>query len=177
MVWLGPDIYADYLQRLALIRHFSLEDGSGVWHRSLSVFTAARRLGADVETAYIVQALAGGFAALAVAAVWFRNATSGIRNAALILGTCLATPYLQDYDMVFGALVVAWLWQDEELRRMAEFPLFLACAAVLLIPLFAASLALATGLEWGPLFIAPLFVMTVKCGLAKRPPIPRAVAA
>jgi arabinofuranan 3-O-arabinosyltransferase len=177
LVWLGPDIYADYLQRLALIRHFSLEDGSGVWHRSLSVFTAARRLGADVETAYIVQALVGGFAALAVAAVWFRNATSGIRNAALILGTCLATPYLQDYDMVFGALVVAWLWQDEELRRMAEFPLFLACAAVLLIPLFAASLALATGLEWGPLFIAPLFVMTVKCGLAKRPPIPRAVTA
>jgi arabinofuranan 3-O-arabinosyltransferase len=171
LVWLGPDVYADYLQRLALIRHFSLEDGSGVWHRSLSVFAAARRLGADAQAAYIVQALVGAFAALAVVALWFRDATSGIRNAALILGTCLATPYLQDYDMVFGALVVAWLWQDEELRRMPEFSLFLACAAVLLIPLFAASLALATGLEWGPLFIAPLFVMTVKCGLAKRPAV------
>jgi len=168
LVWLGPDIYADYLQRLALIRHFSLEDGTGVWHRMLSVFTAARRLGADVQTAYVVQIIVGGLAALAVAALWFRGASSGIRNAALILGTCLATPYLQDYDMVFGALVVAWLWQDEQVRRMPEFPLFLACAAVLLIPLFAASLALATGLEWGPLFIAPLFVMTVKCGLAKR---------
>src|SRR6202044_3047788 len=101
---------------------------------------------------------------------------SGIKSAALILGTCLATPYLQDYDMVFGALVVAWLWQDELVRRMPEFPLFLACAAVLLIPLFAASLAVATGLEWGPLFIAPLFVMTVKCGLAKRPALARTAA-
>jgi hypothetical protein len=168
LLWLGPDIYADYLQRLALIRHFSLEDGTGVWHRMLSVFTAARRLGADVQIAYVIQASVGGLAALGVALVWFRGASAGIRNAALILGTCLATPYLQDYDMVFGALVVAWLWQDEAVRRIPEFPLFLACAAVLLIPLFAASLALATGLEWGPLFIAPLFVMTLRCGLARQ---------
>ena len=30
----------------------------------------------------------------------------------LLLGTCLATPYLQDYDLVFGVLAVAWLWQQ-----------------------------------------------------------------
>jgi hypothetical protein len=168
LVWLGPDIYGVFLQRLALIRHFSLEDGTGVWHRSLSVFVAARQLGADVQTAYVVQAIVAGFAALAVAALWFRDASSGIRNAALVLGTCLATPYLQDYDLVFSALVVAWLWQDDDMRRMPEFALFLASAALLLIPLFAASLALATGVEWGPLFVAPLFVMTVKCGLAER---------
>ena len=168
LVWLGPDIYADYLQRLAMIRHFSLEDGSGVWHRSLSVFVAARRLGADVPAAYLVQAVVGGLAALAVAAVWFRDASFGVRNAVLVLGTCLATPYLQDYDLVFGALIVVWLWQDADVRRVPEFPLFLANAALLLIPLFAASLALSTGLELGPLFILPLFVIAVKCGVAKR---------
>ena len=168
LVWLGPDIYADYLQRLAMIRHFSLEDGSGVWHRSLSVFVAARRLGAGVPSAYLVQAVVGGLAALAVAAVWFRDASFGVRNAVLVLGTCLATPYLQDYDLVFGALIVVWLWQDADVRRVPEFPLFLANAALLLIPLFAASLALSTGLELGPLFILPLFVIAVKCGVAKR---------
>jgi hypothetical protein len=170
MFW-GPEIFVDYLRQIAWLRHLILEDGTGVWHRMLSVFVAARRLGADVQTAYVIQAIVAGFAALAVVAVWFRDASSGIRNATLILGTCLTTPYLQDYDMVFGALVVAWLWQDEEVRRTPEFPLFLASAALLLIPLFAASLALGTGLEWGPLFIAPLFVMTVKCGLANRPAI------
>jgi arabinofuranan 3-O-arabinosyltransferase len=177
LIWLGPDIYGAFLQRLALIRHFSLEDGAGVWHRSLSVFVAARRLGAGLQTAYAVQAITAGVAALAVAAVWFRDASSATRNAVLVLGTCLATPYLQDYDLVFGALVIAWLWQDEAVRRTPEFPLFLASAALLLIPLFAASLALATGLEWGPLFIAPLFIMAVKRGLAERSaPQPAAAA-
>ena len=168
LVWFGPGIYADYLQRLALIRHFSLEDGSGVWHRSLSVFVAARRLGAGVQAAYVVQAVAGALAAIAVAAVWFRDAPPGIRNAVLVLGTCLATPYLQDYDMVFAALVVVWLWHDDDMRQMPPLALFLACAAVLVIPLFAASLALASGLEWGPLFILPLFVMAAQRGLAGR---------
>jgi arabinofuranan 3-O-arabinosyltransferase len=175
-VFWGPDIFADYLRQITWLRHLILEDGTGVWHRMLSVFVAARRLGADIQTAYIIQAIVAGIVAIAVVAVWFRDASAGIRNAALILGTCLTTPYLQDYDMVFGALVVAWLWQDSDMRRMPEFPFFLASAALLLIPLFAASLALATGLEWGPLFIAPLFVMTVKCGLAKRPAVALAAA-
>jgi hypothetical protein len=172
----GPELFADYMRQIAWLRHFILEDGTGVWHRMLSVFVAARRLDADVETAYIIQAVVGGFAALAVMAVWFRGESSGVRNAALVLGTCLATPYLQDYDMVWSALVVAWLWQDEETPRMPDLPLFLASAALLLMPLFAASLALATGLEWGPLFIAPVFVMTVKRGLARRPALHPAAA-
>ena len=168
-LWFGPDIFADYMLRLALLRHFALEDGSGVWHRSLSVFVAARRLGADVPVAYAVQAVFAVMAALAVAAVWWRDASFGVRNATLVLGTCLATPYLQDYDLVFGALVVAWLMQDDVVRRVAHWPLFLANAALLLVPLFGASLANLTGLEFGPLFIAPLFVIAVRCGLAARP--------
>jgi arabinofuranan 3-O-arabinosyltransferase len=169
LIWLGPDVYVDYLQRLALIRHFSLEDGSGVWHRSLSVFVAARQLGADVPAAYLVQAIAAGFAALAVTVVWFRDAAFGVRNAALLLGTCLATPYLQDYDLVFGALIVVWLQRETAIRHFPEFPLFLANASILLIPLFAASLAHLTGLELGPLFFLPLFIIAVKCGVARRP--------
>lgn len=169
-MWLGPDIFADYLRQVTALRHIILEDGTGVWHRMLSVFVAARRLGAGVATAYAVQAVTGALAGLAVAAVWFRGASFGVRNATLLLGTCLATPYLQDYDLVFGALIVVWLWQDADVQRAPEFLLFLANAALLLIPLFAASLALLTGLEFGPLFILPLFVIAVRCGLAKRRP-------
>jgi arabinofuranan 3-O-arabinosyltransferase len=169
-IWLGPEIFADYLRQVTSLRHIILEDGTGVWHRMLSVFVAARRLGADVPTAYAIQAMTGGLAALAVAAVWFRDASFGIRNATLLLGTCLATPYLQDYDLVFGALIIIWLWQDAEVQRVPELPLFLANAALLLIPFFAASLARLTGLELGPLFILPLFVIALKCGLAKQHP-------
>jgi hypothetical protein len=176
-IWLGPEIFADYLRQVTSLRHIILEDGTGVWHRMLSVFVAARRLGADVPTAYAVQAVTGGLAALAVAAVWFRDASFALRNATLLLGTCLATPYLQDYDLVFGALIVVWLAQDGEIQRMPELPLFLANAALLLIPLFAASLARLTGLELGPLFILPLFVIALKCGLTARRPGADALAA
>jgi len=176
-IWLGPEIFADYLRQVTSLRHIILEDGTGVWHRMLSVFVAARRLGADVPTAYAVQAVACGLAALAVAAVWYRDASSGVRNAMLLLGTCLATPYLQDYDLVFGALIVVWMAQEVEIQRMPELPLFLANAALLLTPLFAASLARLTGLEFGPLFILPLFVIALKCGLAARQPGTDALAA
>ncbi len=167
-LWLGPDIFADYLRQVTVLRHVILEDGTGVWHRMTLVFVAARRLGADVATAYAVQAVAAGCAAGAVAAVWWRDASSGVRNATLILGTCLATPYLQDYDLVFGALVVAWLMYDDGVDASRDLPLFLASAAFLLIPLFAASLAHLTGLELAPLFILPLFVLAVRRGLAPR---------
>jgi arabinofuranan 3-O-arabinosyltransferase len=164
----GPEIFTDYLRQVSALRHFILEDGTGVWHRMLSVFVAARRLGADVPAAYAVQAAAAIVASLAVAVVWYRDASFGVRNATLLLGTCLATPYLQDYDLVFGALVVVWLGQDQDFRRVPELPRFLASAALLLIPLFGAMLAHLTGLELGPLFILPLFGIAVKCGLANR---------
>jgi hypothetical protein len=168
LIWLGPDIFGDYLRQIAWLRHVILEDGTGVWHRMLSVFVMARRFGAGVQTAYLLQMFVAGLAALAVAAIWFRDASFGVRNAVLILGTCLATPYLQDYDLVFGALVVAWLWQDAGIRHTAELPLFVANASILLVPLLAAGVAHMTGLELGPLFILPLFVIAVKCGLANR---------
>jgi arabinofuranan 3-O-arabinosyltransferase len=172
----GPDIFAEYMQRVTVLRHVILEDGTGVWHRMVSIFVAARRLGADVPTAYLIQFAAACCASFAVVVVWFRNGSPGIRNAALILGTCLATPYLQDYDMVFGALVVAWLWSEETVRQAFDVTLFWACGAILLMPLFAAWLAVHTGLEWGPLFILPLFVIVVKCGLARPQPVAVTVA-
>jgi arabinofuranan 3-O-arabinosyltransferase len=176
-IWFGPEIFADYLRQVTVLRHLILEDGTGVWHRMLSVFVMARRLGADVPAAYAVQAIAAAVAFLAVAAVWYRDASFGVRNATLLLGTCLATPYLQDYDLVFGALVVVWLGQDQDVQRMPQWAGFLGSASLLLLPLFAAPLAQLTGLAFGPLFILPLFVIALKCGFAKRQSVELAAAA
>ena len=163
----GPDIYGDYLRQVARLRQFIMEDGTGVWHRMISVFVAARRLGADVPEAYAVQAVCSAVAALAVAAAWFRDASFGLRNALLILGSCMATPYLQDYDMVFGALVVVWLWQDADVRaQIPESPLFLASAALLVIPLFSSAVGKVTDLQFGTLSFIPLFFIAAKCALA-----------
>ena len=163
-LWLGSDIWADYLRNLGLLRQMILEDGTGVWHRFVSVFVAARRLGAPVDLAYVLQALAGLVALVAVALVWWRrDAPAGARYAVLVTGTCLATPYLQDYDLVFGALAVAWLWHAPV--RGFERALPLSSGLLLVLPLVAAALAHVTGLAFGPLFIAPLFVVAVCMGL------------
>src|SRR5665213_2614741 len=158
-LWFGTDLWAEYLRNVNVLRQAILEDGTGVWHRFVSVFVAARRLGAPVAAAYVVQAIVGGLACIAVAWVWFRDTRANIKNAVLLLGTCLATPYLQDYDLVFGAIVVAWLWQQPVETDASERALQIACGLLLLLPLVAAALAHMTGLAFGPLFILPAFVI------------------
>ena len=168
LICFGPEVWRDFLREIAILRQVILEDGTGVWHRMVSVFVTARRLGADVTTAYVIQALAAGLAGIAVAVVWFRGASLGVRNAVLVLGTCLATPYLQDYDLVIGALVVAWLAHEPNLSHTLERPLYIASALVLLLPLFAAPIATLTWLAVGPFFLLPAFLIAVQLGFGER---------
>lgn len=168
-LYYGLDIWADYLRNLGLLRQAILEDGTGVWHRFVSVFVAARRLGAPVEIAYLIQIVSGVLACAAVAWVWWGRAPAGVKNAVLVLGTCLATPYLQDYDLVFGALVVAWLWQTCGSDVSAKT--LLICSSLLLVlPLAASALAHPTGLALGPLFILPLFLVALRMSMDSRVP-------
>ena len=168
--WLvfGPELWAHYLRNLTALRHIILEDGTGVWHRFVSVFVAARQLGASVDAAYVIQAATAAMACLAVAWIWFRDTPAAVKNAVLLLGTCLATPYLQDYDLVFGAIVVAWLWQQPVESERAERILQIACGLLLILPLVAAALARLTGLAFGPLFVLPAFVLALRMSFDAR---------
>jgi hypothetical protein len=168
VIWFGTDAWAEYLRNLGMLRQMILEDGTGVWHRFVSVFVGARRLGAPVETAYVIQMVTGVLACVAVSWVWFGEAPAGVKNAVLVLGTCLATPYLQDYDLVFGALVVAWLWQCP-VPYASDRVLQIFAGLLLLLPLVAAALARLTGFALGPLFIAPLFVVALQISFGARP--------
>ncbi len=170
----GTQTWAHYLRLANVLRHVILED-AGIVHRMVSVFVAARPLGASIETAYVIQAVFALVACAAVAAVWFKDAPAGIKYAVLLLGTCLATPYLQDYDLVFGALVVAWLWQQPLARYPSERALQVFCGLFLMLPLVAAALAHLTHLTYGPLFILPLFVLAVRAAFVAREPVPAAL--
>ena len=162
----GAEIWADYLRNLGILRHTILEDGSGVWHRMVSVFVFARRLGAEVWVAYLAQAASGLVAACVVAAIWFKDRPPPLRNAALLLGTCLATPYLQDYDLVFGAFVVAWLTGPQGVADHLRRPALVASSLLLILPVAAAPVANLTGMALGPLFILPAFLLAALMSLA-----------
>ena len=161
----GTAIWHDYLQFAAHLRHTILEDGSGVWHRMVSVFVFARRLGADVPAAYAAQAAMGLIAAGVVALAWLRNAPMPIKSAALVLGTLLATPYLQDYDLVLGVFAVVWLMRPEMLAHYSERAALIACGLILTLPLLASALGNMTGLAFGPLFLLPAFILTARAVL------------
>lgn len=155
----GIELWADYLANIGVLRALILEDGTGVWHRMMSVFVAIRRIGADVTTAYSIQLVVALLAAIVVALLWRRHeCPAALKFAALVLGTWLATPYLQDYDLVVGAFVAVWIYQ-----AMADRPriALMTAGGVLLLPLFAASLASATGLAIGPLVLMPAFAVVV----------------
>ena len=165
--WLvfGPELWAHYLRNLTALRHAVLE--VDISPRMVSVFIAARSLGISVKMAYWLQAAVGALACLAVAAVWFKATPAALKNAVLLLGTCLAMPYLQDYDLVFGAMVVAWLWQQPVETARDERALQISCALFLLLPLVAAALKHLTGIAFGPLFVLPLFIVALQMALAK----------
>jgi hypothetical protein len=160
----GVDRWQEYAHTLALLRTVILEDGSGVWHRMVSVFVFARRLGAGVGPAYALQAVFAAAAALLVARSWLRNDPAHIRNAIVIVGTWLATPYLQDYDLVMGAFVVVWLRMEEGRAQVPTPWIRAAMGMILLLPLAAAPLGKFTGLALGPLFIVPVFALLVRLG-------------
>lgn len=163
----GPEIWTAYFRNAAILREAVLENGVGVWHRMVSVFVAARRLGVGVPAAYGAQAVIALAVAAAIALMWHRDVAAPAKNALLVVGTFLATPYLQDYDLVVGAFVALWL--VEFYPAGMPRPALLGAALILMAPLAASPLANLTGYEFGPLLVAPVFVIVLRAALPKAP--------
>lgn len=159
----GWETWRGFLDVIPILRKMTLEDADAVWHQSASVFMAAHRLGLSLSAAYLAQAAAALLAAALVALAWFKDAPAPARNAAVVIGALLATPYLQVYDLVVGAFVVAWLANlDTEWKPATQ----IACASILLLPLLASPLAKLTGFAFGPLFVLPALIVTARAILA-----------
>jgi hypothetical protein len=155
----GHEPWLTYAGNLEVLKHFILEDGTGVWHRMMSVFVMVRHFGFSVEASYIAQAVSALIAAAVVARSWWCDDPMEIRYGLLVLGTCLVTPYLQDYDLVVGAFVAVWLLALQRRRLMSRSVTQLAMAAILLWPLVNGAVGKATGFALGPLVIVPLFIL------------------
>jgi len=164
VVFYGADVWLQYQHNISVLRTVILEDGTGVSHRMVSVFVFARHLGAGVAASYGWQAVAALVAAGFIVRSWWRDEPVHIRNAVLIIGTCLTTPYLQDYDLVFGAFVVVWLLKAEKDSRLSPQHIRGASGAILLLPLLNAQIANPSGPSVGPLVFLPVFALLIFLG-------------
>jgi Glycosyltransferase family 87 len=157
----GPDRWLQYEHNLSLLRATILEEGVGVGHRMVSVFVFARQLGVSISFAYGLQAAFAIPAVFFVARSWLRDDPAYIRNAMVVVGTGLLTPYLQDYDLVVGAFVVLWLRMGEANSRIPAHWFRAAMAMVLLLPIAAAALAKYVGFPPGPLVFVLVFALLI----------------
>lgn len=124
----------------------------------VTVFGAARLLGAQPGAAMALQALAGLAAAGIVGWVWRRRAALPLRAASLIAGTLLSVPLALIYDLLLLAVCLAWL------VRLAKQEGYLPWEKSLYLTVYAIGLAaLPVGQTLGlPLgVIAPLLIMGI----------------
>jgi arabinofuranan 3-O-arabinosyltransferase len=165
----GLDLWGDFWRKFIWLRQAVLEDGVGTGHRLVSVFVFAR-MALDAPLAYAVQAVAAVAAAAVVAYAWWRDIAAEWRNALLILGTFVTTPYLHDYDLVVGAFVVAWLAGVKGLTAASRQQVFIVSALVLLVPIVGVSLKAVSQISFGAVFMMVVFAMAARMALANSAP-------
>jgi hypothetical protein len=107
-IWFwGMASWYAFADSLPIGRHF-MEQGSVGFHKSASLFAAARLWGAPLVVAYGLQAL--GFA-LGLTMIWrLRGADFRVRAAGTCAAMALSTPYLLDYELAIVGIGAAFLY-------------------------------------------------------------------
>jgi hypothetical protein len=160
----GAEAWLAYLGQAQLLRRVILEDGFGTWHRMLSVFVMVRHGGGTVAAAYAAQGVASLIVAATVVRQWWRYGPGEQSYAILISGVLAGSLYVSDYDCVMAIFPVCWRWRNAgPVERIA-------LAGLIVLPLVAASLALATqfaigaAILWWPLVLAARDGAATSCG-------------
>ena len=138
-----------------------LQSDRVLWNWMLTVFVAARQLGAPLGLAYAVQIASSALAVVAVVAVWRRPGAFEVKAATVIVATFLATPYSQYYDAV--VLIFAAAWLGREGMRSGFLPWErLAILALLLFPIMTVPLGMRADLPLAPAVLWLVLLLLVR---------------
>jgi len=143
----GWEAWFAFVERMSALGSVVLAYGDGVWHRMPSMFVSSRVLGADVQTAWLLQIPVSIACLVAVVVGWRREVSPSVKASILVLATLLATPYSHDYDFVVVVVVFAWRLKDDEWRPWEA----LALALVLMLPFWLSPAVKGLGWPIGPL--------------------------
>ncbi len=109
---LGFGTLASWADSLGLAKKFLEIGGTEYWLRMPTVFSAAHLAGMPIPLSYALQLLVACGAAACVWTVWRHCGRRSLRNASLVAGSLLVSPYVQIYDLTWLALAGAWLIRD-----------------------------------------------------------------
>lgn len=175
----GIDIWRGFLDVSPLARA-TLEHELVGSAKMVSVFAAIRLWHGPLWLAYGLQGLMALAVAAVVAQVFRRARNTPAAGAVLVAGAVLASPFLLDYDLMLGAVPMAWLlsqglrtgfrpWEKSGLAAAFILPLIVRMTATyLLIPL-------------GPIVMSGLFLLVLRRAwetpsAPRRPPLSQGAA-
>lgn len=151
----GPELAAEWLGATRNAQE-AMASGAVGYGKMMSVFAAARLLGAPAGAAYALQGLAAATVAVLLGrAAWGRRYTPGL-GAAMLAGAPLVTPFVLDYDLVLLAFPLLWLAGQGLRSGFAEWEK-LALALAFIAPVFARPLGMFAGIPVMPAVLALLF--------------------
>jgi hypothetical protein len=147
----GGGIWADFFASLQRSREM-LDLGLVPYYKMQSIFAALRLLGGPLILAYSVQALVAVGGAVTVAWAWRRPTDPDMKNAALLLATPLASPFILDYDLMLVAPAIAWLARKGVQNRLLPWE-GITLALLALMPMVSRTIG-----EFTHILLAPLAV-------------------
>jgi hypothetical protein len=155
----GIDRWYEFAARVALLRKFMVEDGTGIWNLMISVFVMLRHVPLSVSASYAGQTLGLLVAVAIVALVWRSAASAPAKYAVLVSCSLLATPYVMVYDLVLAALVPLWLLQTSSRSRNFDSLIIVSSALLLTVPVVAPIIVRAAGVQVGPFMFIPAIIV------------------
>ena len=161
---LGPDPWIAFAQNVAFAGKV-LDAGTLPLHKMPSVFASLRLLGAPSPVALGLHVLMALAVAALVGFLWWRRAPLPLAAAALITGSLLIPPHVNDHDLALLAVPIALLaWDGHRRGWYAGEREILALAW--LCPLIAAPLAAHTGIQIALPAIAALLAVAARRAFA-----------
>ncbi|WP_428523927.1 glycosyltransferase family 87 protein [Roseibium sp.] len=119
-VVLGTEVWRAFFETIAFASNW-VEVGQTPANKYASMIGWLRQFGVGNTAGLIAQI---GFAAVSIGAVvwaWRQDLPTPLKGSLLVLGTCLATPYLLDYDLALLAIPVMLLIQQGNETGYLEF--------------------------------------------------------
>ncbi len=167
VVAFGWDAWAAFLAETPLTRA-TLERGLVDFAKMPSVYATLRELGAGSPLAYAAQGLAALAALGGLALALRRERDARLQCAAIVVATCLTTPFLLDYDLTLLIVPIAVLAEAGLARGFRPFEISVLAAAFL-APGFVRPLAQYAHLPVGPIVVAALGFVLLRRALGHAP--------
>jgi alpha-1,2-mannosyltransferase len=153
----GPDTWVAFLTKASGAAD-SFSSGRVGFAGLVSLFAAARLLGAGVSFAAVLQGLALLAAAILTALVWWRGQSLAIRSLVLLAATLISPPVILFYDLLPAAVAVAWLSIDARRTGFLPWEKTVLCI-VWVVPILSRGVGIAWGVPLGPVATIGLFAL------------------